>query len=91
MLDVDFGQDAMQAKNVNYVTNMAQLNKMALAVIELVKRRKIKSGEMTARTSISTIPRSLHNTPKLAGEFLDIFVRESALAAASRTEEPLIK
>lgn len=91
VLDVDFGQDAMQAKNVNYVTNMTQLNKMALAVIELVKRRKIKSGEMTARTAISTILRSLHNNPRLAGEYLDIFVRESALAAASRTEEPLIK
>ena len=91
VLDVDFGQDAMQAKNVNYITNMTQLNKMALAVIELVKRRKIKSGEMTARTAISTILRSLHNNPRLAGEYLDIFVRESALAAASRTEEPLIK
>ena len=91
VLDVDFGQDAMQAKNVNYVTNMTQLNKMALAVIELVKRRKIKSGEMTDRTAISTILRSLRTNPVLAGEYLDIFVRESALAATSRTEEPLIK
>lgn len=91
VLDVDFGQDAMQAKNVNYVTNMTQLNKMALAVIELVRRRKIKEGEMKATTAITTIVRKLQNNPQLAGEYLDIFVRESALAAATRPEEPLTK
>lgn len=52
VLDVDFGQDAMQAKNANYVTNMTQLNKMALAIIELGRRRKIKAGKMTEQTSI---------------------------------------
>ena len=91
VLDVDFGQDTMQAKNANYVTNMTQLNKMALAIIELVRRRKIKAGEMTERTSVSSIIRSLQNSPRLAGEYLDIFVHESALAAATSPKEPQVK
>ena len=91
VLDVDFGQDAMQAKNANYVTNMTQLNKMALAIIELVRRRKIKAGEMTERTSVSSIIRSLQNNPRLAGEYLDTFVQESALAAATRPKELQVK
>ena len=91
VLDVDFGQDAMQAKNANYVTNMTQLNKMALAIIELGRRRKIKAGKMAEQTSISSIIRSLQNNPKLAGEYLDIFVQESVLAAATRPQEQQVK
>ena len=88
---MDFGQDAMQAKNANYVANMTQLNKMALAIIELGRRRKIKTGEMAERTAISSIIRSLQNNPRLAGEYLDIFVQESILAAATRPQEKLVK
>ena len=91
VLDVDFGQDAMQAKNANYVNNMTRLNKMALAIIELGRRRKIKTGEMAERTAISSIIRSLQNNPRLAGEYLDIFVQESILAAATRPQEKLVK
>ena len=91
VLDVDFGQDAMQAKNANYVANMTQLNKMALAIIELGRRRKIKTGEMAERTAISSIIRSLQNNPRLAGEYLDIFVQESILTAATRPQEKQVK
>lgn len=91
VLDVDFGQDAMQAKNNNYIFNVTQLTKLALAIIELVRRRGIKAGTMTKYTSINELKLTLQNNPKLAGEYLDIFIRESLASAASRPEEPLTK
>lgn len=91
VLDVDFGQDAMQAKNNNFIFNCTQLTKLALAIIELVRRRGIKEGTMNRRTSINEIKLMLQNNPKLAGEYLDTFIRESLACAASRPVEPLTK
>ena len=34
VLDVDFNQDRIQAKDQNYITNRAALNKLALAMLE---------------------------------------------------------
>lgn len=91
VLDVDFGQDAMQAKNNNYIFNVTQITKLALAIIELVRRRGIKEGSMSRYTTINELKLMLQNNPKLAGEYLDTFIRESLASAASRPEEPLTK
>ena len=91
VLDVDFGQDATQAKNNNFIFNVTQLNKFALAIIETIRRRGIKEGKMKSSTSIKEIIQTLQNNPKLAGQYLDVFIRESNACAASRPEEPLTK
>lgn len=34
ILDVDFGQDRSQMKNANLIENIAQINKLAMAILE---------------------------------------------------------
>lgn len=89
VLDVDFGQDFMQAKNPNYITNVAQLLKFALSVVEIIRRKHIKEGRMKESVGVKEILRRLHNNPKLAGDYLDEFVGVSCAAKASRQGDPL--
>lgn len=89
VLDVDFYQDATNAKNANYVCNISQINKFALAVLEVVRRRLAKDHGMKALMPIKTMNLSLQNKPELATEYLDIFVRESVAAACDQSPEPL--
>lgn len=91
VLDVDFYQDATQAKNANYVSNVAQLNKLALTVLEVVRRRHLKDGKTKRLTPIKSMVQTLQNNPRLATEYLDLFIRESNLAALNHRPEPLIK
>ena len=86
VLDVDFYQDATNAKNANYVCNISQLNKFALSVLEVVRRCLAKDK---ALMPIKAMNLGLQNNPELATEYLDIFVRESVTAACDQSLEPL--
>ena len=89
VLDVDFYQDATNAKNANYVSNVCQLNKFALSVLEVVRRYLAKEQGMKALMPIKAMNLGLQNKPELATEYLDIFVRESVAAACDQSPEPL--
>ena len=79
----------MQAKNPNYITNVAQLLKFALSVVEIIRRKHIKEGRMKASVGVKDILSRLHNNPKLRGDYLDEFVGVSCAAKASRQGGPV--
>lgn len=91
VLDCDFGQDHSQMKNANLAANTVQMNKFALAIIELVRRIANKERKHARIITINEIRKSLINDPSLAISYINTFLRYSEAAELNRTPEPLIK
>lgn len=91
VLDVDFGQDGCQMRNAELIANVAQINKFALAIIELARRHLSKEQTKKRLISINEIRHSLQNNPALAIKYIELFARQSAWHASQRQPEPLTK
>lgn len=90
ILDVDFGQDRTQMKNANLIENTAQINKLAMAIIELTRRQQNKERKTSRLISFNEIRSGVQNNPQQAIEFIDNFLRQSDAGKMNQEEEPLI-
>lgn len=89
ILDVDFGQDRSQMKNANLIENIAQINKLAMAILELIRRLKNREQSGSRVISFNEVRRSVQNDPVQAIEFIETFLLHSAVGKMNRQEEPL--
>ena len=89
ILDVDFGQDRSQMKNANLIENIAQINKLAMAILELIRRLKNCDQRGTRIISFNEIRRGVLNDPVQAIEYIETFLLHSTVGKMNHEEEPL--
>ena len=89
ILDVDFGQDRSQMKNANLIENIAQINKLAMAILELIRRLKNRDQRGTRIISFNEIRRGVLNDPVQAIEYIETFLLHSTVGKMKHEEEPL--
>lgn len=89
ILDVDFGQDRSQMKNANLIENIAQINKLAMAILELIRRQKNRERKGSRVISFNEIRRNVQNDPEQAIDHIETFLLHSAVGKMNHQEEPL--
>ena len=71
------------------IENIAQINKLAMAIIELERRLQNKERERSRVISFNEIRLGVQNDPKQAIEFIDAFLQHCTAGKLNREEEPL--
>ncbi len=89
ILDVDFGQDRSQMKNANLIENIAQINKLAMAILELIRRLKNREQRSARVISFNEIRRGVQNDPVQAIEYVETFLLHSTVGKRNHEAEPL--
>ena len=77
ILDVDFGQDRSQMKNANLIENIARINKLAMAILELIRRLKNRQERGARVISFNEIRCGVQNDPMQAIEYIETFLLHS--------------
>ena len=83
ILDVDYGQDGCQMRNANVISNVALINKIALAATEFGRRKLAASSGAKREITLNEVKHSLQNNPQLATQFLEDFLRAGEVQAIS--------